>query len=144
MPIALILINLTGQQYFSCYHRICNQINTTGATNGARTAYPSRAPKFIPGFQWGWCYSIFSFMCLFSRSLFVLFLLAIVLSVLRFTPLVSSNSSYKFFNTRHSLFISSVVRGNHVIPPTQLAVVPFHIDCTLKQRTQVTFLFLRF
>jgi hypothetical protein len=29
------------------------------------TAYPSRAPEFNPGFQWGLCYSIFSFMCMF-------------------------------------------------------------------------------
>jgi hypothetical protein len=35
-------------------------------------AYPSGAPEFIPGFQWGSCYSIFSFMCMFCRSLFVL------------------------------------------------------------------------
>jgi hypothetical protein len=26
----------------------CNQINTTGATSGAGTAYPSEAPKFTP------------------------------------------------------------------------------------------------
>jgi hypothetical protein len=37
----------------------------TGATSGAGTAYPSRAPEFTPGF----CgirvrYSIFSFMCI--------------------------------------------------------------------------------
>ena len=50
----------------------------------------------------GSCYSIFSFICMFYRSLFVLlyfFLLAIVLSVLRYTnsdylPLIYSNSSY--------------------------------------------------
>jgi hypothetical protein len=54
---------------------------------------------------WGSCYSIFSLMCMFCRSLFVLFLLAIVLSVLiRFTdsdysPLVSSNSSSYRRNT---------------------------------------------
>ena len=34
------------------YHRVCNQINTTGFTTGARTAYPSGAPEFTPGFQW--------------------------------------------------------------------------------------------
>ena len=78
---------------------IDNYINTSGATSGAGTAYPSGAHEFIPGFQWGLCYSIFSFMCLFCSWLFVLFLLVIVLSVLfRFTilitPLVSSNSSY--------------------------------------------------
>jgi hypothetical protein len=41
---------------------------------------------FTPGFKWGsWC-SIFSFCIVFCRSLFVLFLLPIVLSVLlRFT-----------------------------------------------------------
>jgi len=56
-----------------------------------------------PGLYWGSCWSIFSFMCMFCRSLFVLlpfFFLVIVLSVLlRFTdmitPLVSSNSSYR-------------------------------------------------
>ena len=47
------------------YHRVCNQINTTSATNGAGDAYPFRAPKFIPGFQLGWCYSIFSPMYIF-------------------------------------------------------------------------------
>ena len=44
------------------------------------------------GFECGSCYLIFSFMCMFCRSLFVLFLLAIVLSVLfRYT-----NSNYPF------------------------------------------------
>ena len=57
---------------FMTYHKVCNQINTTGATGGAGTAYPSRAPEFTPGFQLGSCYSIFSFMCMFCRSLFVL------------------------------------------------------------------------
>ena len=52
----------------------------TGATSKAGTTYPSGAPEFTHGS----CYSIFSFMCMFCRSLFVL--LAIVLSVLlRFT-----------------------------------------------------------
>ena len=63
-------------------HRVCNQTNTTIVTSGAGTAYPSGAPEFTSGFQWGLCYSIFSFMCMFCRSLFVLFLLATVLSVL--------------------------------------------------------------
>jgi len=46
----------------------------------SRTAYPSGAPEFTPGFKW-----LSSCYLKFSRSLFVLFLLAIVLSVLRFT-----------------------------------------------------------
>ena len=47
-------------------------INTTGATSGAGTASTSGAPEFTPGFHWGSCYSIFSFMCMLGRSLFVL------------------------------------------------------------------------
>ena len=71
---------------FMNYHRICNQINTTSTTSGARTAYLSRAPNFSPGFLWGLCYTIFSFMCMLYRLLLVLLsCFAIVLSVLRFT-----------------------------------------------------------
>jgi hypothetical protein len=39
--------------------------------SGAETAYPSGAPGFAPGFWWGPCYSIFCFICIFCRSLFV-------------------------------------------------------------------------
>ena len=55
---------------FTTYYRVCNQIITMGATSGAGTAYPSGAPEFTPGFLWGSCYSIFSFICMFCRSLF--------------------------------------------------------------------------
>ena len=52
-------------------------------------------PECTTGFQWGSCYSIFSFICMFYRSLFVLlyfFRLAIVLPVLlRYT-----DSDYPF------------------------------------------------
>jgi hypothetical protein len=60
-------------------------INTTGATRGAGTAYPSGAPEFTPGF-----------ICMLCRSLFVLlsFFFRPVLSVLlRYTDTVSSNYS---------------------------------------------------
>ena len=53
-------------------YRVCNQINTTGTTSGAGTAYHSVALEFTPGSQWGSCYSMFSCMCMFCRSLFVL------------------------------------------------------------------------
>ena len=43
---------------------------------------PFRSTRVHPGFQCDSCYSICSFICMFCRSLFVLFLLAIVLSVL--------------------------------------------------------------
>ena len=69
------------------YHLVCNWINTMGATSGAGTAYPSC-------FEWGSCYSVFSLICMFCRSLFVTlshFLLAFVLSVLlRYTDSVFS------------------------------------------------------
>jgi len=59
------------------------------------------APEFTPGFKWGSCYSIFSFMCMFWRSLFVLLyfffwpLCCLFFFDIRIliTPLVSSNSS---------------------------------------------------
>jgi hypothetical protein len=35
---------------FTTYYRICNYINTTGATSGAGTAHPSGVPEFTPGF----------------------------------------------------------------------------------------------
>ena len=63
--------------------------------------YPSGAPEFTPGFQWGSCYSIFSFMYMFCRSLIViLYFFFWPLCCLFFfdiriliTLLVSSNSS---------------------------------------------------
>ena len=125
---------------------VIDEIHTTSTkhNNRAGTVYLSGEPEFTPGFQRCSCYSIYSFMCMLCRSLFVLlsfffwplyclsffdvrilitplvssnsslfyvyvlyivacpfalFLLAIVLSVLRFTvsdyPLVYSNSSNK-------------------------------------------------
>ena len=83
---------------FIAYHRVCNLINTTSATSGAVTAYPSGAPEFTLVLS----YSIFGFLCMFSRLLFVLFsfffwilygLSFIDLRIL-ITPLISSNSSY--------------------------------------------------
>ena len=87
---------------FTTYYRVCNQINTTGATSGAGNAYPSGAPDFTPSFQWGSCYSIF--ICMFCKLLFVLlsfffwplcclFIFDIWIMI---APLVSSNSSYHF------------------------------------------------
>ena len=77
---------------FTTYHRVCNQMITKGAISGAGTVYLSGAPEFTPGCQWGSCNSIISFMCMCCRSFcFVFFLLAIVLSVLRFT-----DSDYPF------------------------------------------------
>ena len=62
------------------YHWICNQITTKGVTSGAGTVYPSGAPEFTPCIQWGPCFLIFCFLCMLCRSLFVHFILVIVLS----------------------------------------------------------------
>ena len=59
-------------RYFSITVSNTNQINMTGITSEEGTAYPSGASEFTPGFQWGSCYAIFSFICMFCRSLFVL------------------------------------------------------------------------
>ena len=62
-----------------------NEINTTGWTSGARTAYPSGTPEFFPGFSEVRVTRSLVLCVMFCRSLFVLlsfFLLAIVLSVL--------------------------------------------------------------
>ena len=67
-----------------------------GITSGAGICYPSGAPEFTPGFQWGSCYSIFSFICMFCR--FVLFPLAIVLFVLlRYTDFDCPFGIFKLF-----------------------------------------------
>ena len=60
------------------------------------------APEFTPDFKSGSCYSFYSFICMFCRSLFVLLyfffwpLCCLSLFDLRnmITPLVSSNSSF--------------------------------------------------
>ena len=91
-----------------------NQINTTGVTSGAGTAFPSREPEFTPGFKWGSCYSIFRFMCMFCRSLFVLlyFFLAIVLSVLlRYTDSDYPFGIFKLFC--HGMSTISLIDYSH-------------------------------
>ena len=98
------------------YHRVCTQINMTGATRGAGTAYPQVASEFTPVFQWGLCYSMFSFMCMFCRSLFALlyfFLWPLCgqffdLRIL-ITPLVSSNSFYTVLKIKIKTQISNLM-----------------------------------
>ena len=69
-----------------------NKSNKTGATCGALTAYPSGAHAFTPDFNGARVAQSLGLCAMFYRSLFVLFLLAIVFSVLsRFTA-----SDYRF------------------------------------------------
>ena len=51
---------------------VCNKTNTSDATSGTGTAYPSGAPEFTPGS----CDSIFSYMC--SILYIVIFLLSVL------------------------------------------------------------------
>ena len=80
------------------------QIKTTGANSGAGISYPSGTYEFTTRFYLGSCYSIFGFICMFCRSLFVpfyfffwplccLFFFDIRIMI---TPLVSSNSYCHF------------------------------------------------
>ena len=73
------LNNLPVLSSFMTYHLVCNQINTTGATRGTGTAYPSRLSS--AAVLVGFVLLDLQFMCMICRSFFVLFLLAIVLSV---------------------------------------------------------------
>ena len=61
------------------------------------------APDFTSCFLWGSCYSIFSFSCMFCRSLLVLlclFYLVTVLSVLPFTDSDYPSGIFKHYNQR--------------------------------------------
>ena len=76
---------------------------TTGVTGWTGTAYLSEASEFTLSFQQGSCFSMFSFMCMFCRSLVLLLyfffwpLCCLSFDYLRIliTSLVSSNIFYK-------------------------------------------------
>ena len=85
--------------------------------SGAGIPYPSGAPEFTPGFQWGSCYSIFSFICMFCRSLFVLlyFFLWSFCCLFFFdiriliAPLVSSHFSYPIIQRQEEFEVTKGV-----------------------------------
>ena len=89
-----------------------------GATSGAGTTFPSGAHEFTPGFTWGSCYSIFCFICMICRSLFVLLyfffwpLCCLFFFDMRFliVRLVSSNSfSSKLFSETLEFLIDNIL-----------------------------------
>jgi hypothetical protein len=96
---------LNGRSLNNCHlHNKYVVVPVDNSPNNSRagTGYPSEAPEFTPGFEWGSCYSIFSFICMFCRSLFVLLcfffwplccLFFFDIQIL-IAPLVSSNSSF--------------------------------------------------
>ena len=67
---------------FVTVHRVCSYISTAGATSKTRIATLPKHPCSPPGFQWDSHCLILSFRVAFCRTLFVLFVLAIVFSVL--------------------------------------------------------------
>ena len=86
------------------YHRVCNQINTTGVTSGAGPADPHGAPTFIARFSGDRVTGSLAlhvcfvdhclFFCpFFFQSLYCLFFFDIRIPI---TPLVSSNSSLEY------------------------------------------------
>jgi hypothetical protein len=74
----------------------------TDATIGAGTAYSSGTSEFTSGVRWVLVAQSLVFCALLCRSLFVLFSLAIALSILPFTAFDYAFSIYKFLwhNTR--------------------------------------------
>jgi hypothetical protein len=97
---------------FMNYHRVCIKSNTTGATCVTGTAFPSVAPEFTPGFSWIRVAQSLVFHVVYCRSLFVLFLLLIVLSVLRFTASAHPSVFLMIFQaiTKHACTKSGSLR----------------------------------
>ena len=68
-----LLYNNIGKPNKTIY-RICYHIsNTTGATCGAGSAYPSGAHEITPSFWWGSCCLFFSFLCYVMGTIVCLF-----------------------------------------------------------------------
>ena len=79
------------------YHRVCNKITMTGATSGAGSADPSRAPEFTLVFGGvRFTRSLVLCVCFIDSCLSFIFWLLYYLFFdlqIKITPLVSSNSS---------------------------------------------------
>jgi hypothetical protein len=79
----------------------CKKSNTTGATNGTGAAYPSGAPECTPCFIVVRAALSLVFCVVFCRSLFVLFLLTIAVSVFIFTTSDYPFGIFKLFLTTY-------------------------------------------
>ena len=105
------------------YHRVCNQSNTTGATNGSVTAYPSVVPEFILGFRWDSCCSIFCSLCSICISFFLSFRLFSFGHRVVYTSLIYdmvSSNYIVFLNNTACLVqdqsIENVTKQKYVLP----------------------------
>ena len=101
---------------FTTYYRICNYINTTGATSGAGTAYPSGAPQSIPGFSGvRVTRSLDLYVCFVDRCFsFCTFFFAIVLSVLlRYMISDCSFGIFKLFFWRFAYLFKHFIQSSN-------------------------------
>ena len=82
-------------------------LNTTSATSGAGTSYPSGAHDFTPSFLQGLCCSIFHFLCcilqIVASPFFPIFFWSLCSRLffgmwILITPLASSNSSQTLYH----------------------------------------------
>jgi hypothetical protein len=96
----------SGLSAFMICHRICSKRNATDAPIGTGTANPSGAPDFTPSFCGIRVHQSLVFCAMFCKSLFVLFLLAIVFSVLLLLAIVLS-----------VLFLLAIVLSVHRFTP---------------------------
>jgi hypothetical protein len=110
-----------------------------GITSGAGICYPSGAPEFTPGFQWGSCYSIFSFICMFCRFVLLSFFLWPLCCLFFFdililiAPLVSSNSSCMLLLTHVFPHWCSISRHilNRLLSDYTIAEIDYIYNLTL-------------
>jgi hypothetical protein len=120
------------------YHRVCNQINTTGATSGAGTAYPSGAPEFTPIFS-GVRVTRSLILCVWfeDRCLsFCTFSVATVLSVLRYTDSDYPFDIFKLFFI-HTIYL---LHEHHVAEETTVyreCHIEYRIMTVLKVETDI-------
>ena len=129
------------------YHRVCNQIDTAGATSGAGTAYLSGAPELthvLVGFV--------SFDLQFY--VYVLQIVVCPLCCLFFcnvrtlsTPLVSSNSSSKHQRGNQNPYIEDEQKtqlSNYILPiflQEMITSTPLHLRVAINlEQTQKIFL----
>jgi len=108
-PSTYVLYLLSGANSFSRF------------VDNNHISYTCNRGEFTPGFQWDSCCSIFSFMCMFCRSLF--FLLAIVLSFLRF---MDSDSPHWYLQALLILFCHILFKNKFKKKPLRPVSSPQH------------------
>ena len=120
------------------YNRVCNCSNTMDVTSGEGTDYPSRVPEFTPCFS-GFCVARSLVFCaVFCKSLFVLFLFVIVLSVHLCTDsgifkLYLHKMSYQMMNNIiNAVFVKDLLHIPDFIIKYKFKWSPFIIKCKFK------------